>query len=98
MHVVTVKFVVKNAHCDEFRRALVRQAKNSVQLESGCHVFDVAVSASNQGTFFLYEKYTDSAAFDEHLKSAHFLHFDAEVSPWVEEKTVATWNDLGVAS
>jgi quinol monooxygenase YgiN len=96
MYVVTVKFVVKDARRNEFRSAVVQQAKNSVQLEAGCHVFDVGESTGKQGTFFLYEKYTDSAAFDEHLKSRHFHDFDALVGSWVEAKTVETWDDLEV--
>jgi (4S)-4-hydroxy-5-phosphonooxypentane-2,3-dione isomerase len=40
---------------------------------------------------FLYELYDDKAAFDAHLKTPHFLSFDARVRDWVERKAVGTW-------
>lgn len=95
MFVVTVFFRVDDAHCDEFHDAMLLQARNSLDLESGCHVFDVCVDAEDPCRIYLYEKYTSKAAFDVHLASEHFLSFDAQVSPWVREKNVQVWNELG---
>ena len=95
MFIVTVNFLVEPAHREEFAVAMYEQANNSLDLESDCHVFDVCVSTDNDCLFFLFEKYTDAAAFDAHLASEHFTTFNAEVSPWVIEKTVGTWNEGG---
>lgn len=46
---------------------------------------------------FLYEVYTDAAAFDAHQKTDHFASFGERVADMVEEKTVQTWNRVGGA-
>jgi quinol monooxygenase YgiN len=41
--------------------------------------------------FVLSEVYTSPEALDRHLKTQHFLTFDALVSDWVQEKSVRTF-------
>ena len=96
MFIVTVHFLVNPRHVDDFERAVVDQARNSLAREPGCKVFDVATDASLPGSFYLYEKYTDAAAFQDHLQSAHFLSFDAAVAPWATSKSVTTWTEVDV--
>ncbi len=93
MYVVSVEFVVDSAHLAAFRRAVLEQARNSLDLEPDCHAFHVCVDdGGQQGTrFFLYEEYTDRPAFDAHLASGHFHEFSALVDSWVESKRVNTW-------
>jgi len=93
MFVVTVNFVVAPEHREEFAPAMFAQADNSLQLEADCHVFDVCVASDDECSFFLYEKYTDAAAFDAHLKSKHFIEFNDLVTPWIVSKTVGTWEE-----
>ncbi len=93
MFIVTVNFIVVPEHREAFAAAMDEQAKNSLNLEADCHVFDVGVDTDDDCSFFLYEKYTDSAAFDTHLESSHFLNFNARVTPWITSKSVATWNE-----
>ena len=94
MFVVTVKFEISPERADEFLTAMLVQAKNSLELEADCHVFDVCIGIDDAATIYLYEKYTDAAAFDVHLRSEHFLAFDKLVTPWVVNKTVGTWNEI----
>ena len=75
MYVVTVEFIAKGGYEDELGEALILQAGNSLKLEDGCR-------------FFLYEIYDDLAAFDLHMKSDHFLTFNAKVAPFVASKSV----------
>lgn len=95
MFVITVDFLVSQESSQLFATAVARQAENSLHLEDHCHVFDVCISLENPCAFFLYEKYTDAAAFDVHLKSEHFKAFDALVAPWVTKKTVNRWSTSG---
>lgn len=94
MFIVTVRFDIDAKSADLFLPAVIEQAKNSLQLEEHCHTFDVCVSTENSASFYLYEKYTDTNAFDLHLQSEHFKTFDATVSPWTVEKSVATWTEI----
>lgn len=91
MFVVCVTFEIRAPHWSEFVDAVMQQAQNSLQLEPDCHVFDVCLNDSKTSRVFLYEKYTDAAAFDLHLKSEHFAKFDELVTPWIEAKQVDTW-------
>lgn len=87
MYVVTVEFVVKIEQIQEFRTAIVANARASREFEPGCHQFDVCMDPANVRAIFLYELYSDRAAFDAHLASDHFRHFDRQVAPWIERKT-----------
>ena len=89
--VVTVEFVIQLAHADAFRVAMIANAQASREREPGCRQFDVCAVQADPRTIFLYELYDDRAAFDAHLQSEHFKAFDAQVAPWVEQKTVRTY-------
>ncbi|MDD9878800.1 MAG: putative quinol monooxygenase [Magnetovibrio sp.] len=91
MHVITVIFTVKPEHVEAFDAAMAAQARNSVEREPGCHRFDVAKDPANPARTFLYELYTDEAAFRAHLETAHFKDFDATVRPWLVSKEVEAW-------
>jgi quinol monooxygenase YgiN len=93
MYVICVTFEIQPEHFPAFRQAVRNQAANSLQREADCHLFDVCINTeSNQ--VFLYEHYSDRAAFDAHLQTAHFLDFDARTRPWVVNKSVASWQLL----
>lgn len=91
MFVITVHFEITAGHEQEFARAVLTQAQNSLDREQDCHVFDVCVALEAPGSFFLYEQYTDAAAFESHCASAHFKSFDERVRPWVASKAVQKW-------
>jgi len=95
MYVVTVSFTVHPEHLEAFKAAVLEQAQASLEREASCKVFDVCVDSERPGTIFLYEKYSTPEAFAAHLESAHFLHFDKRVRPWITDKKVLTWRELG---
>jgi len=92
--VVTVRFTVNVEHAAAFAAAVAEQARNSLEHETGCLLFDVCRNGDDARVFFLYEKYANRAAFDAHLNTPHFLDFDTRVSTWVAEKRVETWGEL----
>ena len=86
--VVTVSFKVNEAARAGFLRLAVKNADVSLEVEEGCHQFDVC---ADEDEIFLYEIYTSRAAFDAHLTSDHFMAFDVAVSDMVLQKTVRTY-------
>jgi quinol monooxygenase YgiN len=88
MFVVTVQFSIHPQHVAAFMPEMVANARASREREPGCKVFDVCQDPAQAGEVFLYEIYTDKVAFDEHLKSAHYLAFNQTVTPWVGNKVV----------
>lgn len=92
MFVITVVFECHAEQTKAFSAALAAQAHNSVTKEPECLVFDVCSDPEKPNRFFLYEVYSDEAAFDLHLKSDHFLDFDKNVAAMVASKTVGRWS------
>lgn len=86
---ITVSFELEDGTAEKFHRLVAENARQSVALEPGCLRFDVLFPTNALGReVFLYEIYTDQAAFDVHLASAHFKSFDEETRPLVRKKTV----------
>ena len=91
MFVVTVTFEVKPGHEAAFLARVRRQAEDSLSREPDCLQFDVCRPTGGDDTVFLYEIYSDEAAFQAHMETAHFKDFNAAVEPWVAGKQVQTW-------
>jgi len=92
MFVVTVKFTLAEGAAEAFMPLMHAQAKNSVALEADCHQFDVCGDPEDAAIVFLYELYSDEAAFKLHLASDHFKQFDADVADLVTAKLVACYH------
>lgn len=91
MYVVTVTFDIDPAQWEVFLPLMVENARVSRESEPGCQLFDICCDAPS---VFLYEVYDTRAAFEAHLKSAHFKAFDAAVAKMVTGKTVKTFGEV----
>jgi quinol monooxygenase YgiN len=89
--IILVRFQIKPEKAAAFRERVTRQAADSLTLEPACRRFDVAVDPTDETRILLYEIYDDDAAFAAHLKSEHFLAFDADVRTWSIDKVVERW-------
>ena len=92
-YAITVTFEVDRVDLDTFLRLVLDNAAQSVRNEPECLRFDVLTPFGEDGPaeVFLYEIYTDRAAFDVHLASPHFKSFDASTLPIVRKKTVTAF-------
>ena len=91
MFAVIVTFQINPSDWAAFLPAMRDNAATSLAQEAGCHRFDVCTDPARPHEVFLYELYTDAAAFDAHLSSDHFKAFDARVAQMVASKSVATY-------
>ena len=89
-YVVTVDFRIKSDKIEAFRRLVTENARDSLKSEPGCQQFDVVVPEGQPDRVFLYERYTNEAAFEAHKKTPHFLQFDRGTADIVESKTIMT--------
>ena len=85
---VVVRFAIDPGARTGFMALLRENARQSVALEPGCRQFDIVEADGPPGDVWLYEIYSDRAAFDTHLKTEHFLSFDAATRGMVMDKTV----------
>jgi len=99
---VTVRLEVDDQHLREFMDAMKKQARNSLEREKDCRQFDICVDPADPRRVFLYEIYTDRAAFEAHLETGHFLEFDRRVKDWLISKKAEFWErfetDCGIAA
>jgi autoinducer 2-degrading protein len=87
-YAIIVDFRLKPGAAGAFRRLIDENARASVREEPGCRRFDVLAPKGEPDRIVLYEIYDDRAAFEAHLKTAHFASFNAESAPLVAEKSV----------
>ena len=59
---------------DAFRERILQRVR-AVRREPGCVTFTAYEARDTPGRFYLYEIYTDAAAFDAHLKTGHVHAF-----------------------
>jgi autoinducer 2-degrading protein len=83
---IAVAFQTVPEHSADFLKRVTQQAKDSIEKEPDCHQFDVLVDTADCTIIFLYETYTDEAAFDAHCQTPHFADFSSTVEPWVISK------------
>lgn len=98
MFVVLVDWTVAPEDADRFAALLTEQARTSRRVEPECHVFDICQDPEQTGVFTLYEVYTDAAAFDVHLASAHMASFSAQADPLTLSKSVRKLNRVADGS
>ena len=91
MYVVTVTFRAVLDKAEDFLNAMRENARASIEREPGCLRFDVCTSPDDPSQVFLYEIYTDRAAFDAHLAAPHYLEFNELVADWTAEKIVQSF-------
>ena len=86
-HCLTVEFDIVESSRAEFLERVRENAAQSVRDEPGCLRFDVLAPKAG-GPLLLYEIYADRGAFEAHLASPHFLHFDRATKDMVLRKVV----------
>ncbi len=94
MVIITVVFTAKPDKIEEFRDAIIFQAKSSRENEPGCRQFDVNVSADNPAVFQVYEIYDDAAAFEAHKNSEHSAITGQRVPGLVLSRELLIWDQI----
>lgn len=89
MFVVAVLYEVKAEFETDFRAAILKNAAASLH-EPGCHRFDVSFTPDGRRCF-LYEIYTDEAAFAAHRETPHFAEFNQAAQPVTVNKRIETF-------
>lgn len=93
-YVVTVTFRIVPGQMGAFMPLMRDNAQTSVRDEPECLRFDVCTDTGQPDTVFLYEIYTDRAAFDAHLGTPHFKGFDAAAADMIAHKAIATFDTV----
>jgi len=89
MHIVLVQVKVRPESLQEFERALLHNARESVAHDPGCRRFDVSQHVDDPTRWVLHEMYDTPDAHAAHRQSPHFLAYDAVAQNAVVEKQVS---------
>lgn len=79
---------------DSFMPMMLENARQSLADEAECLRFDVLQNGDQPEDVFLYEIYSSPEAFEAHLKTPHFLTFDAATRKLIAEKLVKTYGTV----
>lgn len=90
--VILVDFRLQPGAKGAFRRLIDENARASCRDEPGCRRFDVLESPKQPDQILLYEIYDDRAAFDAHIRTAHFARFNEASAPLVATKVVTEFD------
>jgi autoinducer 2-degrading protein len=88
MHIVLVLVTIRPEMADDFERALVHNARESVARDPGCLRFDVSRQQDDPARWILYEVYDSPDAHTVHRQAPHFLAYDAIAARAVVDKVV----------
>lgn len=88
MFIVLVQVTVRPELLEEFERALLHNARESIAHDRGCLRFDVSQAIDDPTTWILHEVYEEAADHAAHRQSVHFLAFDAVAARAVVTKQV----------
>ena len=91
MFAVCVRMRIRPECHEAFLPLIARNAAESRAVEPGCAQFDIWTDPNRPGEIFLYELYSDEAAFAAHLQSPHFRQFDEATEDMLSEKSVSTY-------
>ena len=86
MYVILAPIQIKQGHKEAFIQAMNEDARDSVTKEPGCLRFDVIQDAADPNRIWLYEVYTDEAAFQAHLQTPHLKKLEETTKDWQEEE------------
>ena len=86
MYVILMPIQIKPRQKEEFVKAMIEDASESVKKEPGCLRFDIIQDGGDTNRIWLYEVYKDEAAFQAHLQTPH-------LRKWME--TTKEWRDQG---
>ncbi|WP_137820445.1 putative quinol monooxygenase [Pseudomonas sp. 2FG] len=96
MYCLILKTQLKPNSFEAFMAAMRVNAAASVRDEPGCLVFDVLRDRSDPDLLYLYEVYTDEAAFEAHMLTAHFLASRPLVNPLIVTQEVMEADGLAL--
>lgn len=94
MLIHTAHLVCRSDAIDFFRERLRRHARTTLEMEAGCHRFDVHEDRTEPTRFLLIEHYDDEAAHELHRRSPHYLSFRSDTADWVVRREWWYWNNI----
>ena len=91
------KIQVDPLQLEKYNAALKEQMKTAVRLESGVLTYYAVADKKNPASITILEIYADSAAYQAHILTPHFLKYKKTVAHMVKELKLEDVDLIGVA-
>ncbi len=78
------KIVVDSLQLENYKAALKLEIATSLKIEPGVLMLHAVSDISKPNQFTIFETYANEAAYQSHIKSAHFLKYKTETSKMVQ--------------
>jgi quinol monooxygenase YgiN len=92
--IVDAHWVAKEGEADTVA-SLTEQLVAAARQEPGCLAFRAARSTEDPRRFFLFEEFTDRAAYDAHVAAPHFQDIvKLQIDPRLESQDFALYEPL----
>ena len=88
LHVQIATLEIDPSRIEEYRAAVAEQIKSAIENEPGVLTLYAVADRSNPARITVFEIYQNRAAYEAHLKAAHFLAYKARVESMVTSLTL----------
>ena len=85
MYIIISPIQIKPENKEQYVKALVDVARESVNTEPGCLRLDVIQDANDPNRVWVYEIFKDDAALQTHMKLPFFIEFMDATKDWRAE-------------
>ena len=85
MYIIIAPIQIKEGFKERYINGMIENARAAVRDEPGCLRFDVIQDADDGNRMWLYEVYTDEAAFQAHTQGPHFIKLRDASADWREQ-------------
>jgi (4S)-4-hydroxy-5-phosphonooxypentane-2,3-dione isomerase len=82
-YVVVAQFRAQPGYLETFGALVAEHARQCLQEEPGCLLFEVCHRADDPAMYLLYEVYSDALAYQKHRETARYRRFIAVITPMV---------------
>ena len=86
------------AQIEAFKAAAAAVGRASIAEEPGCLALYAVADRDDVSHVTVFEIYRDEAAYQAHVRSAHFLHFRAVTDAMVQSRHLATAIPISLAN
>jgi autoinducer 2-degrading protein len=88
MYALVVTIHIKPEYRQPFIEAMLDDARNSVQNEPGCLLFNVVQDEADPNCIYLYEVYRNAQAFEHHTQTPHFIRWVDTTKDWFAQPVI----------
>lgn len=78
------KIVIDSLQLKNYKAALKLEIETSLKIEPGVLMLHAVTNISKPNHFTIFETYANEAAYQSHIKSAHFVKYKSETSKMVQ--------------